>query len=62
MEEEDHPGQDVVHPWKDLGLGLVRHLAVGEEDGAARPLPLQVPGVLGTVGGRRGRSGARGPC
>ena len=62
MEEEDHPGQDVVHPREDLGLGLVRHLAIGEEDGAARPLPPQVPRVLGTGGWGRGRSGAWGPC
>lgn len=41
-EEEDHAGQDVVHPREDVGLGLDRHLAVGQEDGAAGPLPAQV--------------------
>lgn len=50
MEIEDHPRQDVVHPREDVRLGPDRHLTVGEEDGAAGPLPLQVLRILTTAG------------
>lgn len=50
VEIEDHPRQDVVHPREDVRLGPDRHLTVGEEDGAAGPLPLQVLRILTTAG------------
>lgn len=50
MEIEDHPRQDVVHPREDVRLGPDGHLTVGQEDGTAGPLPLEVLWVLTTAG------------
>lgn len=50
VEIEDHPRQDVVHPREDVRLGPDRHLTVGQEDGTAGPLPLEVLCVLTTAG------------
>ena len=60
VEVEDQPGQGAVHPGQDVGAGLVCHLAVGEEEGAAGPLPPQVLGMLGGV--RVGQAEHQGPA
>lgn len=60
-EEEDHARQDVVHPGQDVGLGLGRHLTVGQEDGAAGPLPLQVLGGPALGGADEARQGLMDP-